>query len=178
MTDDYNAGRTGSGSRGDAGDPTEFDRGERDRLAAMAPQDSGGASGTGSSAFGSSVPAASGAMDLTGLEDAAADMGRAWAKDPDRALRWMLIVWFGFTLLGGVLGFLAGIWLQDGGLWLTYAKLFYFFASIIYVPVIVVSFLYRRGTLRGCLTIVFLGGLSAYFVWVYALYPAVFIHLR
>jgi hypothetical protein len=177
MTDDYNAGRTGDGSRQGADDPSEFDRGERDRLAAMAPQDSGGSSYS-APAEAPNYAVRSGAMDLTGVRDAAAGMGREWAKDPDHTLKWMLVVWSGFTILGGVLGFLAGIWLSDGGLWLTYAKIFFFFASIIYAPAILGATLSGKATARGCLTLVFLGGLSAYFVWVYALYPAVFVHIR
>jgi hypothetical protein len=178
MSDDYMAGRTASGSRWDADEPTEFDRGEHDRLAAMAPQESDGGSASDSSGYNSSVPVRSGAMDLTGVRSAAVGMGREWAKNPDLALKWMLVVWFGFTALGGVLGFLAGNWLHDGGLWLAYAKGFFFFASIIYVPAIIGATLVGRSTARGCLTIIFLGGLSAFFVWTYALYPAVFVHIR
>jgi hypothetical protein len=178
MSDDYMAGRTGSGSRSDADEPTEYDRGERDRLTAMAPQESDGGSGSGSSGYVSSVPVASGAMDLSGVRSAAAGMGTEWAKDPDRTLKWMLVVWFGFTVLGGILGFLVGSWLHDGGLWLSYAKVFFFFASIIYVPAILGATLVGRATARGCLTIVFLGGLSAFFVWTYALYPSIFVHIH
>jgi hypothetical protein len=177
LSDDYWKGRTGSSSRSDADDPTEYDRGERERLAATQSSETDSSSTSGPGYF-PTAPRAGGALDLTEFKESAAEVGREWGKDPDATLKGMLKVMAGFTILGGILGAIAGSFLHDGGLWLSWAKAFFFFASIIYVPMIIGATIVGRGTARGCLTIVFLGGLSVWMVWTYVLYPVIFSHIH
>ena len=177
MSDDYWAGRTGSSSREGADDPTEYDRGERERLAQSSSETSASPSSSGQD-YSYTPPAAGGGLDLTQFSESAAEVGREWGKDPDSTLKGMLKVMTGFVILGGIAGGLVGSLLHDGGLWLSYAKAFFFFASIIYVPMIFWATIAGRATARGCLTIVFLGGLSVWMAWTYALYPAIFSHIH
>lgn len=169
MSDDYWAGRTGSSSRDGADDPSEYDRGERERLEQRTSDPSASSSSSSGPGYSSTAPVAGGGLDLTQFKESAAGVGREWAKDPDRTVKGILKVMAGFTILGGVLGALVGSWLHDGGLWLSWAKAFFFFASIIYVPMIVGATLVGRGTARGCLTVVFLGGMTVFLVWTYVI---------
>jgi hypothetical protein len=149
------AGRTGSSSREGAYDPTEFDRGERDRLEAMKPQES---SGSGSSAAPLYVASASGAADMSRTRAASARVGELWVQDPDGTMKSMLRVILGFTVVGGVAGFAVGTWLNDSSLWLTYAKFFFWFSGLVITSMLLGVTLVRQGTRRGTLTIIFLGG--------------------
>lgn len=117
-------------------------------------------------------------QDLPGVRKASRQTAIAWQANPDRTLKILLAQILGFSVLGAVLGYLAGNLLQNNGLWLSYAKVFFFFAIIANVPPIVGVTIRGRGTARGCLTIVFMGGMAVWMAWTYALYPAIFSHIH
>lgn len=115
---------------------------------------------------------------MAGVEDASVEVGAEYAKDPDAAVKSWLRVLLAFTVLGGVLGFFVGNWLHDGGLWLSYAKFFFFFDGLLVTSWLLAATLMGRATKRGTLTLLFVGGSVAFMIWSYMLYPAIFIHIR
>jgi hypothetical protein len=116
-------------------------------------------------------------MDLSGVREAAAQTSQQWAKDPDATLKSMLKVIVGSTVIGGVIGALISG--GDIGQAVTFAKVFFWLvAGVVCLPVITGASLSGRGTRRGWLTILFLGGLVVYMAWKDVLYPIIFIHIR
>ena len=104
------------------------------------------------------VAPASGAADMSGVRSASANVGALWVKDPDGTMKSMLRVILGFTVVGGVVGFVVGNWLNDSSLWLSYAKFFFWFAGLVITSMLLGVTWVRQGTRRGTLTIIFLGG--------------------
>jgi hypothetical protein len=158
MSFDYDKGYRGAAREEDTSE-SEYQRGVQDRIAGQ-PYEPG-----------------RGAMDLSRLREASFGMGQAWAKNPDATLKAMLKVIFGITVIGGVVGalFSGG----NIGQAITFAKVFFWLAAgAIYVPAIIGVTLAGRGTRRGWLTILFLGGLVVYMAWKDVLYPVIFIHIR
>jgi hypothetical protein len=148
MSTDYEAGRRGEEPPLFELPSPEFEQGRADRRRAE------------SASLEASQPRGNPfRVDTTWARKGGVTLGRSWAVDPDGTLKGMLSAWAAFTLLGIVVGALVGAWLHDGGLWLAFGKITYFFVGILLVPVVVAVTLVGKGTLRGLLTVVMLGGL-------------------
>jgi hypothetical protein len=106
--------------------------------------------------------------DLSGVRRGGAAFAEAWTADADLAVKWTLATMVVFTAIGLGLGFLAANLLQNPGLPLTFAKIFFFFgAAAVYVPLLFVSNLLIKGTARGWLTLLFMGGLVLFLLKTY-----------
>jgi hypothetical protein len=167
MSSDYQRGYRNEGGDGSF----EYDRGRRDAVA-------GHPSNEYYTASPESASGARGGLDTTRLRAASVRVGEEWARDPNASVNAMIRVLFAFTVLGGVLGFFVGNWLHDSSLWLPYTRFFFFFDGLLVTSWLLGVTLVGRGTKRGTLTLLFVGGCVAFMIWSYMLYPAIFIHIR
>ena len=160
------------GYRNEGGDgSSEYDRGRRDAAA-------GNPSNEYFMASPDNVNAVGGGLDTTRPRAASVRVGEDWARHPDASVKAMIRVLFAFTVLGGVLGYFVGNWLHDSSLWPPYTRFFFFFDGLLVTSWLLGATLVGRGTKRGTLTLLFVGGSVVFMIWSYMLYPAIFSHIR